>query len=266
MVNSDIDQLMRRASDELARMDYLGCERTCQQALAAARLEGNFEDYARILLPLQEARRQRRLTAAEGGIRLGSASLEGEPPQWLEALGAGCIMLGHPHGAEQARALLTLAREHQLHLEVLWADSPVDDDRWTVRSFEGPDVRCEVDAPPRTWRDRWLTPGEVLGGQGEVELDPSGWFLAASETLGDAALTYGKAPRDLSSRLARLEACLQVVTDHELLHQALAETARRAARQLLSATGSSRKDEPPGGRGAPQAGQPRSQAQPKTEC
>ena len=266
MVNSDIDQLMRRASDELARMDYLACERTCRQALAAARLEGNFEDYARILLPLQEARRQRRLTAAEGVIRLGSTSLEGEPPQWLATLGAGCIMLSHPHGAEHARALLALARERQLHLEVLWVDSPADDDRWTVRSFDGPDVRCEVDAPPRTWRDRWLKPGEVLGGQGEVELDPSGWFLAASESLGDTALEHGKAARDLPTRLARLEACLQVVTDHELLHQALAETARRAARQLRSAPNPSRQDEPLGGRAAPEADRLRSRTHPKTEC
>ncbi len=231
MVDSGIDEQMERASEALARMNYLACERLCLESLALARGEGRFEDYARILLPLQESRRQRRLTAAEGGIRLGTAGLEGEPVDWLPRLNPGCILLTRPHGPAQARDLLNLAHERGLHIEVLLADNATADEKWQLRAFAGPDVRCDVDAPPRTWRDRWLHAREVQAGQGEIELEPSGYFLAASEALGDEALRMAESEENILARLARLEACLEVITDHELLHQALARTAREAARQ-----------------------------------
>ncbi len=256
MVDSGIDEQMERASEALARMNYLECERLCLETLALARGAGRFEDYARILLPLQESRRQRRLTAAEGVIRLGTATLEGGPADWLPRLNPGCILLTRPHGSAQAQSLLNLARDQGLHIEVLLADNAAADEKWQLRAFAGPDVRCDVDAPPRTWRDRWLHAREVQAGQGEIELDPSGYFLAASEALGDEALRMAESEDDTLARLARLEACLEVITDHELLHQALARTARGLALQA---------DASPPNRGEPAPPGPDASARPPTE-
>jgi len=66
-----LDALMEDASRALAEMDYLTCESLCLKALAAAREDGNWAYYKRILLPLQEVRRQRRMIAADGDVVLG---------------------------------------------------------------------------------------------------------------------------------------------------------------------------------------------------
>ena len=69
----DVDAIMEDASQALSRMDYLSCETFCLKALSLARRAKRWPVYARILLPLQETRRQRRMIAAAGVIRLGSA-------------------------------------------------------------------------------------------------------------------------------------------------------------------------------------------------
>jgi hypothetical protein len=74
-----IDSLMQQAIDALTRMQYLACETLCLRALAAASELGSWDSYARILLPLQESRRQRRLIAADGAIRLGAADIDTQP-------------------------------------------------------------------------------------------------------------------------------------------------------------------------------------------
>src|SRR5690606_17570305 len=90
-MSSTLDDIMERASRSLAAMDYLTCERLCVEALAAARRAQDWSYYARILLPLQEARRQRRLIAADGWVRLGTSDLEGPHHDWSGVFEAGCV-------------------------------------------------------------------------------------------------------------------------------------------------------------------------------
>jgi len=215
---------MERASEALAHMDYLTAEVQCLEALRTARATQRWSYYARILLPLQEVRRQRRMIAAEGMIRLGAAALEGDVADWLETLDAGCIVLTHPHTAEDADALEHAARQRRQYVEVLFADNAPDADPWVLRPFNGGDVRCEVSAPPRAWRDRWLDPGENVAPTGGAT--PADWFIDATEALGDAALTRVTAPLGDARRIEQLERMLHVVTDHEILHQRLGDAAR----------------------------------------
>ncbi len=222
-----IDQLMETASEALGRMDYLACEALCLEALATARAQGNWAYYARVLMPLQESRRQRRMIATEGVVRLGTADLDRHWSDWPEAEPSGCIVLTHPHTPETARTIEQNARQQRRCVEVLFADNASCADTWAIRSFAGPAVTCHVPAPPVAWRDRWLASAEVCSTKTvKGSMGPADWFLDACEALGDVALAQVEAPRNSPERIEALEQCLAVVTDHEVLHQRLGDAAR----------------------------------------
>lgn len=230
----DLDEIMQEASKALARMDYLTCESLCLRALAQARASGDWAYYARVLMPLQEARRQRRMIAAEGVIRLGTASLQTPSDGWIAQVQTGCIALTRPHTADDARRLHDAVRAGRQHAEVLLVDSPTDADMWRLRSFQGPEVACDFAAPPVGWRDRWLSTGDAptaeSGDQGiKAPATPADWFLDACEALGDAALATVPAGR--RDDVEALEPLLNVAPDHEILHQTLANAARERARR-----------------------------------
>ena len=63
---NDLNTTMEHASAALQSMDYAACEAGCLTALAMAGNARRWSDYARILLPLQESRRQRRMIAVDG--------------------------------------------------------------------------------------------------------------------------------------------------------------------------------------------------------
>ena len=233
---SDIDQLMENASTALAKMDYLECERLCLTALTEAWQKRRWAYYARILMPLQESRRQRRMIAADGDIRLGTSTLGDDPSTWLDKRRAACIVLTDPHGRAEAAALQEFARRNRRFVEVLLADNPVDADHWMLRSFAGPNVHVQVDAPPKTWRDQWLGTGdqiEVDRSPHKLELHPSDWFLDAGEVLGDAALAAVDPQLKGEPRIEALQQCLLAVTDHEIIHQRLGDVARKEKSESL---------------------------------
>jgi hypothetical protein len=201
-----LDSIMERASHSLAAMDYLECEALCVEALRLARASDRFGYYARVLLPLQEARRQRRMIAVAGQVQVDTA--DGfDPDAWLDGLDAGCLVLTRPHTADGARTLESRARHDKQFVEILYADSDPSDPVWTLRSYAGPEVCCEVPAP---------TP----------ETDAARWFIDATERLGDAALAGVDDALARRPRFDELEARLLVFPDHELLHQHLADAAR----------------------------------------
>jgi len=205
-----LDDIMDRASRALADMDYLTCESMCMEALAEARDQKCFRYYARVLMPLQEARRQRRMIAAQGEIRLGTAGAGFDTTAWLHDHKSGCIVMTHPHTAEDAKALAQQARSEKLFVEVLFADNTPDNQIWTLRSYDGREVSCRVSAP---------TPDQ----------NPAQWFLHATEQLGDAALLGADDALTGEALIHDLEARLRAFPDHELLHQRLAQAAQGIA-------------------------------------
>ncbi len=200
---------MEAASRALAAMDYLTCEAHCLEALAAARAAGAWAEVARILLPLQEARRQRRMIACEAGVT--TARAPADLPGLPDLRRAGCFVMRPPLTGAQAARFEADARAARRHVEVLHVTSDPSADRWSVASFRGPAVACAVAAP--------------------VSQHPDvRWYLGASEALGDAAIALVEAdpaaPLGSVRRVDRLQAMLAVVVDHEKLHQRLGDAAR----------------------------------------
>jgi len=206
-----LDQQMQHASQRLADLDYLGCEALCLGALAEARQAESWTAYARILLPLQECRRQRRLIAADAAVQLGTNAC------WADTRD-GCVAVTHPLDRDAADKAVRHAAERGRHVEVLWCDNPAEADVWTIKTVTGPTVSCDVPAPPAELVHQRVDPGRHHAA--------AHWFIAASETLGNAALASVEAPLGTLDRVGQLEAMLAAVGDHELLHQRLADAAR----------------------------------------
>ncbi len=185
---------MERASRSLAQMDYLACEALCLEALAAARQRGDWTYYARVLLPLQEARRQRRMIACDAGVFMDQSDPE-----------AGIVVVTPPRTRDDAAKIEQTAKTERRFVEVLYV-ARCGDATWTVASHRG--ARVSVDRP-------------APHGRPDV-----GWCLAASEALGDAALALVDEPPGAAGRIAALETMLAAVADHEILHQRLGDAAR----------------------------------------
>jgi len=225
-----LDQQMETASAALARMDYATCERLARTALAEAAEAERWSLYARILLPLQEARRQRRMAAAEGVVRLGTRELCGPPDSWLDRLeGGGCLAV--TENPEAAERLERRARTRPEPILLLHA-APAGE-TWRLHPPLAPACSLFFPAPRHAWRHAWLAP-ETTGELARTQADgcgPGEWFLAAREALGDLALRHAMASERGRPRQRALAAALEHLPDHELLHQHLAEEARLLARQ-----------------------------------
>jgi hypothetical protein len=215
-----LDTQMEQASEALARMDYLACESLCEAALGVAKAQRDWAYYSRILLPLQESRRQRRMVAAEGVIRLGTGTEGGGVSIWLNHLPAGCLVVTHPHTRAEAARLQREARERRLFVEVLLAESKSTDGVWRIGTFAGPAASIDVPAPPADCREQWLPSGTACPAAAQ-------WFLDASEKLGDVLLARVTATSPVQ-RVDALEQCLLGAGDHEILHQRLADAANDA--------------------------------------
>lgn len=213
-----IDAMMEQASQALARMSYLRCEALCEQALALAVEQARWRYAARILLPLQEARRQRRMIAADGVIRLGTSQVDRADAaswldQWLTTHEAGCLAVDASTGLD-VEAVRAEARRRELYVEVFTIESR-DSKRWEISLASGTQhVSCQVPAPESSMLDQ-----DAYDGLARAQA--SSWFQTALESLGDAALKQIEAEPSLAQRLVELQSRLTVVGDHELLHQQL---------------------------------------------
>lgn len=208
-----LDALMERASQRLTDMDYLGSEALCVEALAMAKQAGNWTGYARIVLPLQECRRQRRMIAADTSVQLGTNACWNDPRD-------GCVAVTPPLDRAAAQRLAADARQQGRFVEVLWCAPEPGAKTWTLATVGDIEVSCTVPAPQADWLNQRLADGD------EGFLAAGHWFIEASEALGDAAVAQVDAPLGSLERIEALERRVAAVGDHEILHQRLAEAAR----------------------------------------
>lgn len=217
-----IDEKMERASAALEATRYFECERLCVEALRAAHSLHDFDRMARILMPLEETRRQKRLAALDAGrletLQRLSPDLKIKP---------GCYMLEPPDcvGVD-GRALRDMANAQEVPILVVVREPLTRGGLWPLVAV-GP-VTIRVKTKP----SKGLTPE---------------WFADALEALGDVSLEAvdWTAPADIT--VADLANRLETTPEHDLMHQRLADTCRAALKDLLDSGGKrrGRKAKPP---------------------
>lgn len=212
---------METASQSLAELDYARCESLCVEALTKARQAEDWVMVQRVLLPLQEARRQKRQTAIDGLILLGApqADQNTELHAFLKTPGLGCVVFTQPHTAEQVSNVQRWITEQGLAIEVLFANNPLTAASWSITTTALPIVCVEQPAPVQ-WAGRLVDPMTT------APPTPAHWFMQASEALGDAAIAGITAQPGTVEYFDALAAVLTCVGDHEILHQRLAQAAR----------------------------------------
>ena len=208
--SKQIDALMEQASVALEATEYFKAESLASQALAAARQAADFDRMARIILPLQEARRQRFQLALDAGpITILDASVDEDT-----TVKAGCYLVRPPQVGADARRLRLIGLEHRIPVTVVCrepltqlGDCPV------VAIAPGVTVRTRIDPP-----DDPDDPGMA-------------WFVGALEQLGDWAIDGLDPDMAVLKRIDALMLRLEALPEHERLHQALADACRRAQRE-----------------------------------
>lgn len=244
-----IDALMKQASTALVARRYFECERLASDALQIAFGAADYERMARILLPLQEARRQKRDLALDAGRVFqitGDLPLPGETQP-------GCYLIAPPRVGLDGRLLREQADRDGVPVVVVVREPLTRSGHWPIVALGPVTLRLKIDPPgpehlarPATKKSR--TKGAARKGGDESpepgagaatstladDLPPGvhplpAWFVLANEALGDAAIASVDPSRALDVQIDELYQRLQAHPDHEKLHQRLREVCERAA-------------------------------------
>ncbi|MGA1043873.1 MAG: hypothetical protein ACO3ZY_01510 [Phycisphaerales bacterium] len=203
-----VTDLMERAEAASRRRAWFEAERLAGKALAIARAADDFDAMARILLPLQEARRQRLAEAFETK----KVRVLAEAPNEQTQVSPGIHLVEPPLGGADARRFRLLALEQEVPVAVVCREPITRLNECPIVAIGPVTIRTRI-APPK--KPSAPTPS---------------WMAKALEQLGDSVLENLDPGIDLLKRIDHLLNCLETHPDHEKMHQALAEFCREAAR------------------------------------
>ena len=225
-----VDALMEDASVALVARQYFACEVHCSQAMELAHRQRDYERMARICLPLQEARRQKRDLAADSQQVF---VIDDQLPN-ANKLQAGCYLVRPPRVGLDGRMLREMLENAQVPAIVVVREPTTKAGLWPVVALGPATVRTKVQPPARgASKGRRGRKGGVAARHAtdspEVAIPPVEWFLAANEALGDAAITSVDPARPVLARIEALLLRLAALPDHEKLHQALGAACAEAA-------------------------------------
>lgn len=254
---------MEQASDALVRRDYFAAERLAHSALRKAHAARDYERMARIILPLQEARRQKRDLAFDAAQRGAVFLIDADVPA-SKKLVEGCYLVAPPRVGADGRLLRESADRREVPTIITVREPTTRDGRWPLVALGPVTVRAKVDppkpppacaakssaakvkskasAPTKAGARASAKKGSVAAAieQPAIETSASSppvagkptpeWFLAANEALGDAAIASVAENLTPHARVDVLMELLETTPDHEKLHQRLADAAREAAR------------------------------------
>jgi hypothetical protein len=204
--DDQIDSLMEEASRALSHSDYFVCERAAAQALQMAFQREDYERMARILLPLEEARRQKRLAAVDTG----NLKVLNNVEQLDEPIEAGCYLLEPLLVAADGRNLRDQANEEETPVLVIVHEPVTRTGHWPLAMVGPVTVRTRVDPPEK------------------VTIE---WLLAASEALGEEAIEMVDPELETPALVSAIYDRLQTCVDHDGLHQTLMKACELAARE-----------------------------------
>lgn len=236
---SPIDRLMERASIGLEETRYFDTESLSTTALGRAHRAGDYERMARIVLPLQEARRQKRQLAIDAaylgpsapGISVIDSRRQIPGPADLPAVG-GCFLFQPPLIAADARDFHDAANAAKVPGIVLTREPLTREGLWPIVSVSAShSVRTKVAPPTPQQRDEASKTKDGFTTATARQITRQ-WLEAALEALGDAAIAKIRAFESKGDPPAWLVEDyleqLDAFPDHEKLHQELARVCRLA--------------------------------------
>jgi hypothetical protein len=179
-----------------------------------ARRANDFERMSRIVLPLQEARRQNRHLAMDSGYCVSISEL----PKTAEALRAGCYLLRPPLIGAQARELRAMLNSVSIPAVVMTREPRTSAGKWPI-------VAVAVD---RSFRAQVVVPRAGDAEVAENGAPDAGWFMAAIEMLGDVAIAKLKDSDPAVFRVDDLWEAMAALPEHEKLHQRFAAECVKA--------------------------------------
>ena len=248
MTDDALQQFCETGQEALMRMDYLRAEAALVEAERHAWAGRDWDTLARLYMPLQEARRQRRLRCGEGIVAL---DLIAESPH--DRVDGGRIVQNFPHGQllvagwgtiEPALRVRALQAEHSLFVETFLAAAyPVSSGR-AVAIVPTEDVRLP-DPSPRQSVDRLiadLPPHTVVLSADEL---PRGQVRGTTETYARVMdlwerlhlpfLAAADMQADPVQKIEHYRRTIRVDYACELAHQKLSDVARELGRTARSA-------------------------------
>lgn len=226
-----IDELMDRASEQLVARQYFDAEANSIDALQRAYAIGDYERMARILLPLQECRRQKRDLARDSRAVF---RVSGEMPSG-RSLKPGCYLVEPPRVGLDGRLLREEADRKKVPVIVVVREPTTRAGLWPVVAIGPVTIRTRVPQPDlAAAKPKRSRRAESTGGDPAAGLPDPEWFIRAGEAIGDAAIAQVADETVPSVRVQALFDRLQANPDHEKLHQALEAACRDAARIALA--------------------------------
>ena len=242
----DLQAQCERGQQQLMATDYLAAEQTLAAAEQVAWDTRDFETFARLLMPLQEARRQKRQRCGEGEVCLDLIA-----QSETDHIDGGRIIENYLHGQllvagwgsiEPAVKARQLAAEKQLYVEAfLAAVYPIGSGRVIV-IVPSQDVRVpEANASSVDDLVRRLPPHSIIVSENEL---PRGSRKGTTETFAQVMAMWERlhapflAAADMQvDSLKKIEGYRQTIrVDYacELAHQKASNTAREIARSRRS--------------------------------
>ncbi len=237
-----LQSLCLRGQQELMALDYLAAEATLVQAEALALQQFDWDTVARLYMPLQESRRQRRQRCGEGTIRLDLIAASAH-----DTIDAAAVAQNYPHGQlliagwgsiEPARQFRAIATRQRLYAETfLAAVYPMAGGGRAVvivpnaevalpPADEMPIDRLIPRLPPHTLV---LSMTELPAGQRPGDTVTFAHTMSLWERLHLPFLAMADSTRSLERRIAAYQKTIGIDYACELAHQKLSD----AARQLL---------------------------------
>ena len=243
MIDTGVQDLCERGQELLMRMDYVEAEKALSEAERAAWDQRDFDSLARLYMPLQEARRQRRQRCGEGEVCL---DLLAQGPHdaidgrhVAENYPAGQLLVAGWGSTHAAADLRRLQRQHGLYVETfLGAVYPGDqgpliaivplENQPLPEAVSRTREELQRQLPPHSLI---LRPADLPVGSRAGSHETYAMVMGMWERLHLPFLAAAEAQTDLLRKLAAYRRTIEVDYACELAHQHLADVARQLARE-----------------------------------
>ena len=240
---SPLQDLCELGSEQLFQTKYLEAEATLARAEAQAWAARDWDTLARLYMPLQEARRQRRQRCGEGVVAL---DLVAQGPH--DAVDARRVLENFPHGQllvagwhsiEPAVQLRRLAAEHGLYVETFLGAvyhvggrptvviAPHEDLTLPTGDFENAEALRAALPADCLFADE----GNLTRGQRKGTPQTFGEVMDLWERLHAPFLAAADAETDPVRQIEGYRLTIRVDYASELAHQKLSDVAHRMARE-----------------------------------